>query len=110
MALLMLLSCYINLRPVKTVGEEKTGWLVLSPEHPHLNEAFMKTVDEKAAQKLSEGQLWRLKGRYVLIVALENLCVQFKLMDAPDQTGERTLTGDIDTLWRYLTSRKAKLI
>jgi hypothetical protein len=31
-------------------------------------------------------------------------------MDAPDQTGERTLTGDIDTLRRYLASRGAKLV
>lgn len=70
----------------------------------------MKNEDLSKAQKLSEGQLWRLQRRYVLIVALENLCVRFKLMDAPDQTSERTLTSDIDTLWRYLTTRHAKLI
>jgi len=70
----------------------------------------MKIVDQQEAKKLSAGQLWRAKGHYVLIVALENLCVQFKLMDAPNQTGERTLTGDIDTLWRYLLSRKATLV
>lgn len=70
----------------------------------------MKKEDLSKAQSLSEGQLWRLKRRYVLIVALENLCVRFKLMDAPDQTGERTLTSDIDTLWRYLTSRHARLL
>jgi hypothetical protein len=70
----------------------------------------MKTVEQKETKRLNAGQLWRLKGRYVLIVALESLCVRFKLMDAPDQQGERTLTGDIDTLWRYLLSRKAKLV
>lgn len=70
----------------------------------------MKNHDLPKAQKLSEGQLWRLQRRYVLIVALENLCVRFKLMDAPDQTSERTLTSDIDTLWRYLTTRHAKLV
>jgi hypothetical protein len=31
-------------------------------------------------------------------------------MDAPDQMGEKTLTGDIDTLWRYLMSRRAVLV
>jgi len=62
------------------------------------------------ARELSKGQLWRLKKRYVLIVALENLCVQFKLMDGPDKTWERTLTGDIDTLCRYLISRHAQLV
>jgi hypothetical protein len=67
-------------------------------------------TDQREAKQLGPGQLWRLKKRYVLIVALENLCVQFKLMDAPDTTGERTLTGDIDTLWRYLKSRRAKLV
>ena len=66
--------------------------------------------DETKAQELQAGQLWRLKKRYVLIVALENLCVRFKLMDAPDRTTERTLTGDCDTLLRYLLSRKAQLI
>ena len=70
----------------------------------------MNSEDRRKADELSEGQLWRLKKRYVLIVALENLCVRFKLMDAPDQTGERTLTGGIDTLRRYLASRGAKLV
>lgn len=70
----------------------------------------MKTVEQKETKKLTAGQLWRLKGHYVLIVALESLCVRFKLMDAPDQQGERTLTSDTDTLWRYLISRRAKLI
>ena len=61
-------------------------------------------------RELSKGQLWRLKKRYVLIVALENLCVHFKIMDGPDRTWERTLTGDIDTLCRYLISRHARLV
>jgi hypothetical protein len=70
----------------------------------------MKDDKQAAGQKLSEGQLWRLKKRYVLIVALENLCVRFKLMDGPDQLGERTLTGDYETLWRYLVTRHARLV
>ena len=70
----------------------------------------MTYEEQRKAEQLSEGQLWRLKKRYVLIVAAENLCVRFKLMDAPDQTGERTLTGDMDTLWRYLVSRGAVLV
>ena len=69
----------------------------------------MKTK-QPDVQGLSKGQLWRLKKRYVLIVALENLCVHFKLMDGPDKTWEKTLTGDIDTLCRYLISRHAQLV
>jgi hypothetical protein len=69
----------------------------------------MKTK-QPDVQGLSKGQLWRLKKRYVLIVALENLCVHFKLMDGPDKTWEKTLTGDIDTLCRYLISRHARLV
>jgi len=46
----------------------------------------------------------------VLIVVRAELCVQFKLMDGPDQTWERTLTGDMDTLCRYLVSRRAELV
>jgi len=61
-------------------------------------------------QELRPGQLWRLKRRYLFIVALENLCVRFKLMDAPDEIDERTLSGDCDTVLRYLLSRKGRLI
>ena len=68
----------------------------------------MKTKQPNV-RKLSEGQLWRLKKHYVLIVALENLCVHFKLMDGPEKTWERTLTDDIDALYRYLISRRAQL-
>ncbi|MGA2870273.1 MAG: hypothetical protein ABSF34_14085 [Verrucomicrobiota bacterium] len=69
----------------------------------------MKTK-QPGVRELIKGQLWRLQKRYVLIVALENLCVHFKLMDGPDKTWERTLTGDIDTLCRYLISRDAQLV
>ena len=69
----------------------------------------MKTK-QPDVRNLSKGQLWRLQKRYVLIVALENLCVHFKLMDAPDKTWEKTLTGDIDTFCRYLISRQARLV
>lgn len=62
------------------------------------------------AQELKEGQLWRLNRRYVFIVALKNLCVHYKLLDAPDDKGERTLTADSSTLWRYLISRHGKLV
>ena len=70
----------------------------------------MKKDGKPTVQPLEAGQLWRLKRRYVLIVALENLCVRFKLMDAPDQTEERTLSGDTETLWRYLLSRNGHLV
>lgn len=69
----------------------------------------MKTKQSNV-RKLSKGQLWRFEKRYVLIVALENLCVHFKVMDGPDKTWERTLTDDIDALCRYLISRHATLV
>jgi hypothetical protein len=58
----------------------------------------MTNGSKPTVRQLEEGQLWRLKRRYVLIVALEDLCVRFKLMDAPDQTGERTLSSETETL------------
>jgi hypothetical protein len=70
----------------------------------------MKNDDQLNEQKLKEGQLWRIKRRYVLIVALEKLSVRFKLMDGPGQTEERTLTSQSDTLWRYLLSRHGQLV
>jgi hypothetical protein len=70
----------------------------------------MRNDDQPTVPELKEGQLWRLRHRYVLIVAVENLMVRFKLMDGPDKTGERTLTGEIGILWRYLLSRKGRLV
>ena len=75
-----------------------------------LSNACMKEDGKLTVQHLEPGQLWRLDRRYVLIVALENLCVRFKLMDAPNQTEERTLSGECDTLWRYLLSRNGHLV
>lgn len=66
--------------------------------------------DGQPDAKLGAGQLWRLNRRYVRIVALENMSVRFKLLDAPNQTEERTLTGERGTLWRYLLSRKGQLV
>ena len=77
-----------------------------SPNSP----SGMKMESKAAVVQLEPGQLWRLNRRYVLIVALENLCVRFKLMDAPDQTGERTLSGESHTLWRYLLSRNGQVV
>lgn len=90
---------------IVTVPIEQT----VTDETPN-NSMKTNSLAVREARGLSEGQLWRLKKRYVLIVALENLCVHFKLLDAPNKTGERTLTGDVDTLWRYLDSRKARLV
>ena len=70
----------------------------------------MKNDDQPAARELKEGQLWRVRRQYVFIVAVENLMVRFKLLDGLDKAGERTLTGGIDSLWRYLVSRKAQLV
>lgn len=72
--------------------------------------SVMRNIDQPDVNQLGKGQLWRLKRRYVLIVALENLIVRFKLMDTPGETGERTLTGERDTLWRYLLSRNGELV
>ena len=70
----------------------------------------MKINDSKVARKLRKGQLWKLKDGYVYIVALIDSGIQFKLIDSPKEMRERTLTSGIDTLWRYLRSRKARLV
>jgi hypothetical protein len=64
----------------------------------------------QATQTLAEGQLWKLRNRYVYIVGLGKDLIRFKLLDSPRETGERILTSGIDTLWGYLTSRKGKLV
>jgi hypothetical protein len=69
----------------------------------------MKKIGQKAP-RLSAGQLWKLGDQFLRIVSLEDLRVRFKLMDAPDDTEERTLTGDCDTLLRYVRSRNGELI
>jgi hypothetical protein len=70
----------------------------------------MNMQTDLKVRQLNKGQLWRLKKRFILIVALENLCVRYKLMDQPNQTEEKTLTGDVDALWRYLMARRAELL
>ena len=76
----------------------------------------MKTDDQPAVLELRKGQLWRLKRRYVQVVGfvhlvgLESAGVHFRFLESPNDTGERTLTSGIDTLWRYLFSRKGRLI
>ena len=70
----------------------------------------MNKDDKPAAPRLNTGQLWRVQKRYVLIVALENLWVRFKWMDAPGQSGERSLTADYETLWHYLLSREGRVV
>jgi len=59
---------------------------------------------------LESGQLWKLKKYYVQIVELGKSSVCFKMMDSPSDTHERVLTSDIDRLWRYLLSRKGRLV
>lgn len=73
----------------------------------------MRTTDfnnRGLVKKLRKGQLWKLKRSYVYIVALQGSGILFKLMDSPAEMGERTLTSGVDTLSRYLLSRKGKLV
>jgi hypothetical protein len=69
----------------------------------------MKNVGQKAP-RLSAGQLWKLGNQFMRIISMENPSVRFKLMDAPDDLDERTLTGDCDTLLRYVQSRNGELV
>ena len=63
-----------------------------------------------SAPDLRKGQLWKLKRSYVYIVALMDSIIHFKLLDSPNPAGERTLTSGAETLWRYLRSRKGRLV
>ena len=60
--------------------------------------------------ELKQGQLWKLKRHYIYIVELGNRLIQFKLMDSAQDTGARTLTSGLDTLWRYVRSRGGRLV
>jgi hypothetical protein len=60
--------------------------------------------------QLQEGQLWRLKRGYISIVALRGSNVRFKLLNSPNQAGEPVLSSGTDTLLRYLSIRKSKLV
>ena len=62
------------------------------------------------APPLREGQLWKLSRRYVSIVALGEATIEFKFLNSPTETGERSLSSSVDTLWRYLLSRKGRMI
>ena len=71
----------------------------------------MKSSDQRW-HELHVGQVWKLRDRFVLIVALEleSLRVRFKFMSRADELESPTLTGDMDTLGRYLTARKGRLV
>lgn len=70
----------------------------------------MKQNHQPKSSGLSAGQLWRLKGRFVRIVALESLNVRFKFMNSDNEVEAKTLSGDVDTLGRYLLSRNGELV
>ena len=70
----------------------------------------MEYDHQHGAPELSAGQLWRIKGRFVRIVARERLNVRFKLMNTDDEMEANTLWGDADTLGRYLHSRNGELV
>ena len=59
---------------------------------------------------LQEGQLWKIKRRYIYIVASVGASIRFKMLNSPNQRGERTLSSGVDTLSRYLQCRKGKLV
>ncbi|HEX9045754.1 MAG TPA: hypothetical protein VF988_01895 [Verrucomicrobiae bacterium] len=67
-------------------------------------------VKPMETQELHAGQLWRLKRRYVRILEAGRQYVHFKMLSSPDDPGERVLTSEADCLWRYLISRKGRLI
>ena len=69
----------------------------------------MKKVDQKG-EGLKAGQLWRLKKRYVSILALQQEAVRFKFSNTAHAPGERELTADYETLWRCLVSRHGRLV
>ena len=71
----------------------------------------MRKNEKRSWSELSAGQLWKLKDRFVLIVALElESLVRFKFMKAENEPESQTLTGDADTLGRYLMARKGRLV
>ena len=51
----------------------------------------MKINGLSSAERLREGQLWKLNRRYIYIVGLLESSIQFKLMDSPNETMQRTL-------------------
>lgn len=64
----------------------------------------------RPAARLAKGQLWQARHLYVYIVDLGKRLIHFKLMDHPKDTWARTQISAVETLWRYLHSRHAKLV
>ena len=69
-----------------------------------------QTQQLKTVPGLAKGQLWKLRHAYIYVVGLGKRAIQFKLMTSPDARFERTLTGEIETVWGYLRQRGAKLV
>jgi len=59
---------------------------------------------------LAKGQLWKLKHAYIHIVELGDRLLSYRMLDFLGQDGVRPKHSDIDVMWRYLTSRRARLV
>ena len=60
--------------------------------------------------ELAAGQLWKMKHAYVRILDLGSEWIRFQMMDFLGEDGVRPQTSGIDTLWRYLETRRARLV
>jgi hypothetical protein len=62
------------------------------------------------ARALAKGQLWKMNHAYVQIVESGKQLVQYKMMKSLGETWVKAKMSEIDTLWRYLSSRQARLV
>ena len=60
--------------------------------------------------RLAKGQLWKLKHVYIHIVQLGKRLLEYRMLDDLNESGARTKTSSIDTMWEYLKSRGAQLV
>ena len=69
-----------------------------------------KRIRQRSLPRLAKGQLWKLKHVYIQIVELGKRLLEYRMLDDLNESGARTKTSSIDTMWEYLKSRRAELV
>lgn len=71
---------------------------------------MVKKFRKQPLPRLAKGQLWKLKHIYIQIVELGKRILEYRMLSDPSESGVRTKTSEIQTMWAYLQSRSARLV
>jgi hypothetical protein len=65
---------------------------------------------KQSAARLAKGQIWKLKHVYIEIVDLSKRLLRYRMLNSLEENGVKPQSSGIEVMWRYLQTRKARLI